>query len=178
MAKKPAPKPTPEVITAFKGFDKNLACRSFQYEIGKTYKSDSANIVRCAAGGFHSCDNPLDIWSYYPVLADDGSLARYAVVEASGKICRAEANDTKFASGEITIKAELKLPEFIKAAVSWMMNNVKADGEASSGHYARLASSGDSAQLASSGHYARLASSGGYAQLASSGDYAQLASSG
>ena len=46
----------------YKGFDKNLKCRDFQYEIGKTYTEDKAEL--CNAG-FHACEHPLDCLNYY-----------------------------------------------------------------------------------------------------------------
>ena len=55
------PKTTvPVTIEAVKGFDKNLSCRGFQYEIGKTYTSGETPI-RCGEGGFHACENPFDV---------------------------------------------------------------------------------------------------------------------
>jgi hypothetical protein len=54
-----------EKIKGFKGFDKDLKCRGFQYEIGKEYETDKKPI-RCTSNGFHFCENPLDIFSYYP----------------------------------------------------------------------------------------------------------------
>lgn len=46
-------------MKAYKGFDKNLKCRDFQYEIGKEYEEDSAELCE---RGFHACEHPLD-WS-------------------------------------------------------------------------------------------------------------------
>jgi len=177
-------------IIAYKGFDAEFKCRDYQFEVGKTYEHDG-KVVACESG-FHSCENPLDVLSYYN-LCD----SKFAVVEVSGELSRHEG-DSKIASARLHIKAELSLPEFVKAAVAYVIaackigDNVQsASGDyaqlaasgycaqlAASGDYAQLAASGDCAHLAASGDYAKLAASGDYAQLAASGDYAQLAASG
>ena len=171
-------------IIAVKGFDKNLQCRGFQFEVGKTYKHDGE--VRACGSGFHACENPLDVLSYYGV-AD----SRFAEVEMSGELSR-HAGDSKIASAEIHIRAELKLPDFIKRAVDYMMGLAKVDPNdysklAASGDYSNLAASGNASKLAASGDYSKLAASGyasklaasGYAiKLAASGDYSNLAASG
>ena len=48
-----------EVVVAYKGFDDNLACRGFQYEIGKEYVHDGE--VAACSGGFHACEHPLAV---------------------------------------------------------------------------------------------------------------------
>jgi hypothetical protein len=168
-----------EPIVSFKGFDKDFRCRGFQFEIGKTYKVEGG-IVACD-NGFHACENPFDVWSYYPVIADDGSLSRYATVEQGGALDR-HAGDSKIASAEITIRAEIALPDFIRKCVSWVIDSAKgASGEriqAASGDYSQLAASGYYSRLAASGDYSRLAASGDYSQLAASGYYSRLAASG
>ena len=168
-------------VVAFKGFDAEFKCRGYQFEVGKTYEHDG-KVIACESG-FHSCENPLDVLSYYS-LCD----SKFAVVEVSGELSRHDG-DSKIASARLHIKAELSLPEFVKAAVAYVIaackigDNVQsASGDyaklAASGHYAQLAASGHSAKLAASGHYAKLAASGDYAKLAASGDYAKLAASG
>ena len=163
---------------AYKAFQADFTCRSFQYEVGKTYTHDGE--VRMCRAGFHACENPLDVLNYYN-LCD----SRFAVVELAGEILTHNEEGTKLCAASIHVRAELKFPDFVKAAVQWVIEACKPkDGESpervmsSSGDGAKLASSGYGAQLASSGYGAQLASSGDGAQLASSGYGAQLASSG
>jgi len=162
-----------QVIKSYKGFDKNMQCRGFQFKEGETYKHEGA--VEACASGFHSCENPLDVLNYYD-LCD----SRFASVTVGGEIGR-HSGDSKIASAIITIDAEIKLPEFIKAAVNWLMDACKGDDSsqlAASGHSSKLAASGHSSKLAASGHYSQLAASGDYSQLAASGHSSKLAASG
>ena len=183
------------VITSYKGFDKNMQCRGFQYEVGKEYEMYGE--IKCCNRGFHACKSPIEVWDYYDMLN-----SRFAEVEQSGKIDE-EEKSTKICSSRIKIKAELKLADIINIGVEWLKDitspsKVKTDGElndngdrrkqigssgysaqiGSSGYSAQIGSSGDSAQIGSSGDYAQIGSSGDYAQIGSSGDYAQIGSSG
>ena len=176
-----------KTIIAYKAFQADFTCRSFQYEVGKTYTHDGD--IRMCRAGFHACENPLDVLNYYN-LCD----SRFAVVELCGEILTHDEEDSKLCAATLHVRAELKFPDFVKAAVQWVIDACKPKGGesservmsssgtgaqlASSGYGAKLASSGDGAQLASSGDGAQLASSGYGAQLASSGDGAKLASSG
>ena len=174
--KTPAAEPAPVTVVAYKGFDKNLQCRGYQFEVGKTF--DHAGPVEACSRGFHACENPMDVLGYYGV--GDGN--RFARVTLAGELSR-HGEDSKIAAGRITLDAELRLPDFISAAVKWMMANTAkgAKGErvqVASGHSSKLAASGDSSQLATSGHYSKLAASGHYSKLATSGDSSQLAASG
>ncbi|WP_407545371.1 hypothetical protein [Acinetobacter baumannii] len=101
-----------ETITSYKGFDKNLQCRGFQYEIGKTFEHKGK--VEACGSGFHACEYPLDVFGYYA----PGELNRFAVVEQSGDLSRGD-DDTKVASKSITIKAEVDIPFLVKAAIEY-----------------------------------------------------------
>ena len=175
-----------KVITSYKGFDKNMQCREFQYEVGKEYEMDGE--IKCCNRGFHACKSPMEVWDYYDMIN-----SRYAEVEQSGKI-EEEENSTKVCSSRIKIKAELKLADIINIGVEWLKDitspyKVKADGAlndngdrrkqiGSSGYSAQIGSSGDSAKIGSSGYSAQIGSSGDSAKIGSSGDSAQIGSSG
>ena len=130
-------------IISYKGFDKDLKCRDFQFEIGKSYTHDGA--VKVCESGFHACENPWDVLSYYPITD-----SRFCIVEQSGEIQK-HAADSKIASASITIQAELKLPEFVKTCVDWLIKTCSADAEVDSGYASQLAASGAYSRLAASG---------------------------
>ena len=175
-----------KVIKSYKGFDKDMKCRDFQYEVGKEYNMDGE--IKCCKQGFHACKSPLEVWDYYDMLN-----SRFAEVEQSGKIDE-EEKSTKVCSSHIKIKAELKLADIINIGVEWLKDitspsKVKTDGVlndngdrkkqiGSSGDYAKIGSSGYSAQIGSSGDSAKIGSSGDSAQIGSSGDSAKIGSSG
>ena len=167
-------------IKAFKAFNHDFTCRDYQYEVGKTYEIEGD--VEICENGFHACENPFDIWEYYPIINNDGKFSRYAHITASGDI---DKGNDKFASAKITINLELTFPEFIKSAVNWIIEKTKlaieskdSDLSDNGKNSAQIGSSGDSAQIGSSGHYAQIGSSGDSAQIGSSGHSAQIGSSG
>ena len=166
-----------KVIKSYKGFDKNMKCRDFQYEVGKEYEMDGE--IKCCNRGFHACKSPLEVWDYYDMLN-----SRFAEVEQSGKIDE-EEKSTKVCSSHIKIKAELKLADIINIGVEWLKDitspsKVKTDGYLNDNgdKEKQIGSSGDSAQIGSSGYYAKIGSSGYSAKIGSSGDYAKIGSSG
>ena len=167
-------------IIAYKGFDENLCCRGFQYEIGKEYVHEGE--IECCESGFHACTNPFDVLDYYP----SDSRNRFCVVEQSGMI-KTGNDDSKQASSKIKIKAEIGMAGLFKAGVEWIKEKTnpvliiaetKDKNDNSSGDYAQIGSSGDYAQIGSSGDYAQIGSSGDSAQIGSSGGSAQIGSSG
>lgn len=175
-------------IIAYKGFDENLCCRGFQYEIGKEYEQEGE--IECFVNGFHACTNPFDVLRYY----DANGKNRFCVVEQSGTI--KNAADTNRASSKIKILAEIGMAGIFKAGVEWItkktnpniiIKSVKGKGDLESGDYAQIGSSDDydkivsngyCAQMGSSGHYVKIGSSGESAKIGSNGDYAQIGSSG
>ena len=129
-------------IKAYKGFDKNLRCRDFQYEVGKEYETERAEL--CEAG-FHACENPLDCLNYYS--PNDGCV--YHEVEVSGDIEKAE-DDSKVAATRIKIGARLTIAGIVKGAIDFIFSKAKP----TSGYRTNAATSGDCANAATSGYRA------------------------
>lgn len=162
---------TPTTLVAFKGFNANLTCRDFQYAIGATYKHDG-DVVRCASGGFHSCEMPLDVWGYY-----GPATSRFAEVMASGEIDRGDkTDDSKIASAEITIKAELRLPDLIKRAAEWIIAAAKSNiGTGFRGH---AAATGDGGHAVATGYRGHAAATGYRGHAVATGDGGLAAAAG
>ena len=164
----------------YKGFDKDLKCRDFQFEVGKEY-SESGDI-KCCENGFHCCENPFNVLDFYSIIDDDCNLNRFCEVEGSGK---EDSDDKKKCYEKLTIKAEIGIKGLVSAMIKFVREKVKDCADSgdlaqicSLGDYAKIGSSGDYAQIGSSGDYAQIGSSGGHAQIGSSGDYAKIGSSG
>ena len=167
-------------IIAYKGFDKNLCCRGFQYEIGKEYVHEGK--IECCESGFHACTNPFDVLDYYEA---DGKN-RYCEVEQSGSI-KTGNYDSKQASSKIKIKAEIGMAGLFKAGVEGIKEKTnpvpiiaetKDNNDNPSGYYAKIGSSGDYTKIGSSGYYAKIGSSGDYAKIESTGEYSVICCAG
>ena len=101
-------------MQCYKGFDKDLKCRGFQYEVGKTYETDNADICRT---GFHACENPLDVFGYYPP-AD----SRFCMVDLDEN--SQTENDSKRVGKRIHIETEIGLQGIISAGVKFILDKV------------------------------------------------------
>lgn len=91
-------------VKGFKAFNKDLSCRGYKYEIGKTATmSSSPELCR---KGFHFCTKINDVFYYYP------HNSRVCVVEARGTVVGDHYNgDTKLATNELYIERELSADE-------------------------------------------------------------------
>ena len=163
-------------IKSYKGFDKNLRCRDFQYKIGGIYEMDGE--IKVCNRGFHACESPFDVFDYYTMID-----SRFCEVEQDGNISK-EDRGTKICSSKIKIKAELKLADMINLGIEWLKEitlpeKIKTSiKDNSSGNYAKIGSSGDDAKIGSSGDGAQIGSSGDDAKIGSSGYDAKIGSSG
>lgn len=158
-------------MKVYKGTDKDMKCRGFQYELGVTVKSDDA--IRCGDKGFHSCEAPFDVLRYYP--NKDGN--RFFIATAGGKIDRTDADDSKIASSEITLDKEISFDELRTAQIEY--TRAKAESGEYGGNGSSLA--GCNVSNIAGGYWSNLACgygsniAGDYCSNIAGGDYSNLA---
>jgi hypothetical protein len=132
-------------IAAYKGFDLNMQCRGYQFKVGETYEHDGP-VIACQSG-WHSCENPLDVFEYY-----GPGTSIFAEVEASGQIAR-HSDDSKIASGKLHIKAVLTLPDYIGRAIAWVTTHcTPATSNAATGDRSASSATGDRSASSATGY--------------------------
>ena len=137
-------------MQCYKGFDKDLKCRGFQYEVGKTYETDNADICRA---GFHACENPLDVFGYYSP-AD----SRFCMVDLD--VNDQTENDSKRVGKCIHIETEIGLQGIISAGVKFILDKVDFSNANS-----KLTNTGDRSAATNTG-YRSAATNTGYCSAA------------
>jgi hypothetical protein len=157
-------------MKAYKGFDKDLKCRGFQYEVGKEY--EEANAALCKKG-FHACENPLDTFRYYRPTD-----SRYCEVDVDDNGER-NSTDSKVCGKHIKISAEIGLEGVINAGVRFVFDKCEsATEENASGWRGNAAASGNLGNAAASGNLGNAAASGESGNAAASGESGNAAASG
>ena len=86
-------------MIGYKAFNRDLTCRGFQYEIGKTYSIQGLPIL--CQKGFHFCENIADTYRYYP-MSDNTRICK---IEAIGEIVT--ENNIKYCTNKIKILEEI-----------------------------------------------------------------------
>ena len=150
-------------MKAYKAFNHDMTCRDFQFEIGKTYTHEG-EISLCNAG-FHACEAPLDVLSYYP------PTALFAEVELGG-VSGEKSSDTKRVGKSITVKAGLNIAGLVSAQIEWVSKQVAPEKKdaAVAGHSGTSAVAGHSGTSAVAGAYGTSAVAGAYGTSAVAGE--------
>ena len=130
--------------TMYKGFDKDLKCRGYQYEEGKEYVHEGE--VKACEGGFHACENPFDVFDFYA----PNEFHRFCEVEGSGK---EDKQDKKSSFEKIKIVAEIGLGGLIKAGVKFCLDRVKwTDESSATGDYSGASATGNCSGASATGY--------------------------
>ena len=167
-------------MKCFKGFDKDLKCRDFQYEIGKEYTEEKADICNC---GFHACEFPMDVFGYYPP-----SDSRYCEVELEEN-GQKSSGDSKRVGKKISVKAEIGIAgiikagvEYIKEQVNWEDDKATNTGDRSAatntGDYSAATNTGDQSAATNTGNQSAATNTGDYSAATNTGDYSAATNTG
>ena len=146
-------------VKSYKGFNKDMTCRGFQYEEGKEYEEES---VEVCDHGFHACEYPLDCLNYY-----SPNESVYHEVEQSGEIQK-HNDDTKVASTKIKIGAEISIAGLVKAAIEYTVKRVNKEAESDENHGASSAT-GDCGASSATGDYGASSATGDYGASSATG---------
>ena len=141
-----------EVIKSYKGFEKDMTCRDFQYEEGKEYEEDKAEACKT---GFHACEYPLDCFGYY---APGTSV--YHEVEQSGKLST-NSSDSKVAATKIKIGARIGIPGLVQAAIEYTTERTNPTEDAHN--------TGDRGASSNTGDYGASSNTGDYGASSNTG---------
>ena len=175
-----------EVIKSYKGFNKDMTCRGFQYEEGKEYEEEKADACH---SGFHACEYPMDCLGYY-----SPNESVYHEVEQSGEFDRGE-NDSKVASTKIKIGVRLDVAGLVKAAIDFTMSRVKKEARSdedygassatgnygassATGYYGASSATGYKGASSATGNYGASSATGDYGASSATGDYGASSATG
>ena len=153
-----------DTIRAYKGFDSDLRCRGFQFAVGESYEEKTASLCE---SGFHACENPMDVLTYYPPCG-----SRYCEVELSG-VTDQKQGDTKRAATGIRIVRELTRKEFFAACHDYLAAlELTQQASGDRGHAQASGDSGHAQASGDSGH-AQVSGDSGHAQVSGDSGHAQ-----
>lgn len=133
-------------MKAYKGFDENLKCRNFQYEIGKEY--EEANAKLCETG-FHACENPIDVFTYYTP-----ANSRYCEVELED-VTDESSDDSKKCGKRIHINAEIGIKGIVDAFIKFTLDHIPSGNHAATntGDQSVATNTGDRSAATNTGYW-------------------------
>ena len=165
-----------EIIKGFKGFDKDLKCRGYQYEVGQDFQEEGK--IEVCSKGFHFCENPFDVFSYYPPSAENG-INRYCVVEGGGSIDK-DSDDTKIACSKLHISAEIGLKGLVEAGIKFILDKVnwKDCKESNTGYRSAATNTGYQSAATNTGYRSAATNTGYRSAATNTGDRSAATNTG
>ena len=157
-------------MKCYKGFDKDLKCRGFQYEIGKEYEENTADICH---KGFHACENPMDVFGYY-----NPADSRYCEVDLDTNEQTEE--DSKRVGKKIKIETEIGLSGLIQAGVKFILEKVdfKSAKESNTGYRSAATNTGDWSAATNTGNQSAATNTGYRSAATNTGDWSAATNTG
>ena len=157
-------------MKCYKGFDKDLKCRGFQYEIGKEYEENTADICH---KGFHACENPMDVFGYY-----NPADSRYCEVDLDTNEQTGE--DSKRVGKKIKIETEIGLSGLIQAGVKFILEKVdfKSAKESNTGYQSAATNTGNQSAATNTGDRSAATNTGYQSAATNTGDWSAATNTG
>ncbi len=165
-------------MIVYKGTDKDMKCRGFQFELGKEYVEEEAKLCE---KGFHGCEYPLDVFAHY-----DPASSRFFVADLDGVTDERESCDTKLVGTKIKLRAEIGIAGIVKAGVEYIKEKAESSknqtgdrSAATNTGYCSAATNTGYCSAATNTGYCSAATNTGYCSAATNtGDYSAATNTG
>ena len=147
-------------MIVYKGTDKDMKCRGFQFELGKEYVEEEAKLCD---KGFHGCEYPLDVFAHYAPVG-----SRFFVADLDGVTHETESDDTKRVGTKIKLKAEIGIAGIVKAAVEYIKERAESSNN-QTGDRSVATNTGDCSAATNTGDRSAAANTGNRSAAANTG---------
>ena len=168
-------------MKVYKGTDKDMKCRGFQYKLGEASVFDGEPHL-CMAG-LHACKQPIDVLNYYAP-----SESRYFEADADGVSDERESDDSKIVAKKMTLKAEIGIPGLVKAQVEYIKKQIgfddaikRADAEKenhATGNWGAASATGDWGAASATGDWGAASATGDRGAASATGDRGAASATG
>ena len=165
-------------MIVYKGTDKDMKCRDFQFEIGKEYVEEEAKLCD---KGFHGCEYPLDVFAHY-APAD----SRFFVADLDGVTDEKAEGDSKRAGTKIKLRAEIGIAGIVKAAVEYIKEKTESSKKqtgnrsaaTNTGYYSAATNTGNRSAATNTGDRSAATNTGDRSAATNTGYYSAATNTG
>ena len=156
-------------MIVYKGTDKDMKCRGFQFELGKEYEEAEAKLCN---KGFHGCEYPLDVFAHY-----NPADSRFFVADLDGVTDEMESDDTKRVGTKIKLRAEIGIPGIVKAAVEYIKEKAESSDN-QTGYRSAATNTGYRSAATNTGYRSAATNTGDYSAATNTGDCSAATNTG
>jgi hypothetical protein len=165
-------------VIVYKGTDKNMKCRGFQFDLGKEYVEEEAKLCE---KGFHGCEYPLDVFAHY-APAD----SRFFVADLDGVTDETGSDDTKRVGTKIKLRAEIGIAGIVKAAVEYIKERAESgdnqtgnrSAATNTGYRSAATNTGDQSAATNTGYRSAATNTGDQSAATNTGEYSAATNTG
>ena len=156
-------------MIVYKGTDKDMKCRGFQFDLGKEYVEEEAKLCE---KGFHGCEYPLDVFAHY-APAD----SRFFVADLDGVTEEEAEGDSKRSGTKIKLRAEIGIAGIVKAAVEYIKEKAESSKN-QTGNHSAATNTGDYSAATNTGNWSAATNTGDYSAATNTGNWSAATNTG